>query len=442
VNATLPVVAKSPERQRGATFGLVWSANTQIISAALKVLSTVVLTRLLVPDAYALLGTAMIAITTLEWLSDLGITPALVRHPLGDHRHVLLAGWWVNMFRSCAMAFVTFCLAFPLSWIYQKPELTAIISALSLRPLLLGFRSPGMPLLRRRLDYRSLFIDEITQTAVGAGVSILSAYLLGVQQGAWALVLGTLAGTITGVILSYILVSFQPAWAWDRLIAKQLAKFGSSVLVNTALMALWLNCDRLLAPAFVQLPELGYYVIAWNLASAAESLVTRCLDVYFGFLSRQNHEQRLARHHKIGLYLLVGGIALTVIAIIATPYVVNLLYDSRYAQVGFIFAVLVARLAVRATGQFDFQYLLVNGTLRWATIGYCVGALSQIALIVPLVTSFGVIGLAFSAFISTIAVSMTNCFSTGLGYRSALRVLLISIAAISGLFSGVTLFAK
>jgi O-antigen/teichoic acid export membrane protein len=121
MTGTLPPPAVRP---RGAAFGLGWSAATQVAGTVVRLASTLLLTRLLAPDAYALLGTAMVVLTTLEWLSDLGVTAALVRHPKGGEAGWLLVGWRLNLHRGVGLAVAAAAAAAPLAAFYQQPDLT------------------------------------------------------------------------------------------------------------------------------------------------------------------------------------------------------------------------------------------------------------------------------------------------------------------------------
>ena len=76
--------AKPHLSSRAGMMGIGWSSLAQMIGMVIRLGSNLILTRLLAPEAYGLFGTAMAIVTTLEWLSDLGVQPALVRHPDGD----------------------------------------------------------------------------------------------------------------------------------------------------------------------------------------------------------------------------------------------------------------------------------------------------------------------------------------------------------------------
>lgn len=167
-----PVLMPKIIRSRGAAFGLGWSIATQVAGTGVKLASTLVLTRLLAPEAYALLGTAMVVLTTLEWLSDFGVTPALVRHPRGSERGWLLVGWQANFRRGVILTLIAVACATPLAAFYRQPELLGVLLALAARPLIMSLRSPGMPLLRRNLEYRALFVDELAQALTGTLTAI------------------------------------------------------------------------------------------------------------------------------------------------------------------------------------------------------------------------------------------------------------------------------
>ncbi len=396
-----PAIATPPTR--GWTFGLGWSATAQLVGMVVKLASTLVLTRLLAPDAYALIGTALVVLTTLDWLSDFGVVPALLRDPRGGDPDRLLVGWWVNLGRGAGLSAVAAASAVPLALFYRQPELTGVLLALAARPLLGALRSPGVPLLRRHLDYRALFVDEIGQAVAGTAVSVAAALLLvGTVGGVWALVAGTLAGAIAGVGLSYWLCPVRPRWAWDQEIVAELARFGRPVFVNTLVMAAWLNLDRLLGARLLPLDQLGLYMVAGNLAAVAEAVVTRGLDVYFTLLARRPvGDARAAWHRAAAGRLVRWGSPLLVLAVVVAPLAVSVLYDPRYHAAGLLLAVMLARLVVRAAGQLDFQLLLAAGRVRPATAGYAVALAAQAALVPVLAAAYGPLGLAAAVGVST-----------------------------------------
>ncbi|MFO0822173.1 MAG: oligosaccharide flippase family protein [Gemmataceae bacterium] len=404
----MSAVAAGPlPKTRGLGFTLGWATATQLVTTVVKFGSTLLLTRLLAPEAYALIGMAMVILTTLEWLSDYGVTPALVRHPRGGEAAWLLAGWRANFKRGLLLSAVAASLAVPMAAFYQQPELLGVLLALAARPLLMALRSPGMPLLRRNMEYRALFVDELTQTLVGAGCAIVVAATVS-GASAWALVAGTLVGAAAGVVTSYLLTPLAPRWHYDPEAAQELYRLGGRVLVNTLVMALWLNLDRLIGPRFLPLEAMGWYIVAYNLALTVEAFIIRKVDVYFALLSRLSPEERVAWHHaNIGRVMRFAGVTLAMAAA-AAPLAVKVIYDSRYQPVGLLLAILSARLVFRTLGQLDFQLLLANGDVRTGTAAYAAGLVCQGTLVITLVCVLGVYGLAISLLLTTAIVTATQ----------------------------------
>lgn len=388
-----------------------WVGLSQLLGLVVRLASNLIITRLLVPEAYGLFGTALAVVTTLEWLSDLGIVPALIRHPEGDTPRFLLTGWWMTVGRGIGLAVAAAMLAWPLSLVYEQPELFPVLAVLAIRPAIFALRSPATPNLRRHLNYRAVFLDELAQTVLGATVSLALAWT---THSLWSIVAGTIAGAMVGVLTSYLLVPMRPRRLWDTAAAQAIGALGRQVFVNTLVMSLWLNLDRILGLNYLTKTVMGYYAVAWTLASVAETLVTRCCDVHFSMLSRTSDPQAKARSHARVARKAVRCIApIFTLGIVLAPSVINLLYDERYEPAGPLFAILIARLMVRGLGQLDFQYLLAMGDIRATTRGYALALAVQALLLSTLTPLLGASGLAWSCLLSTAVVTVSQTLSLG-----------------------------
>lgn len=430
-----------PDKYRRGVFSLGWSGLSQVLGIGIKLVSTLVLTRLLAPEAYGILGTAMAVLTTLEWLSDLGIYPALIRHPKGDQRDFLLTGWIMGLGRGTLLSVSAGLAAWPLASFYDEPQLLGVLLVLAARPLLFAIRSPALPTLRRELNYRSIFIDEIAQAVIGTACSIAMAFLF---RSVWAIVLGTMAGAVTSVVLSYFLAPMRPGWAWNREAVKGIYDLGHQVFVNTLIMAAWLNLDRLLGLKLLSPTDMGLYAIAFNLSAAMEGLVTKMCDVYFSMLARETDEgARHQWHVQVTTQITRWGMPLGALAVVAGPLVIQVLYDPRYESAGIIFSIMIGRLMVRTIGQMQFQYLLALAQVRLATYAYLAAVLVQVVLFYPLVSNLGVAGMALAVLTSTVVLTLTQSIllqrqvGTGMrSFRSALTWALVGIASAILAFGG------
>jgi O-antigen/teichoic acid export membrane protein len=394
------------DAKTAATRGLGWSGLAQLVGMLVRLGSNLILTRMLAPSVYGLFGTAMAVVTTLEWLSDLGVTPALLRLPNGSSPRYALTGWWMNMGRGLMLSALAASLAFPLAVAYGQPAIAPVLLALALRPILMSLRSPGMPELRRRMDYKSLFADEVSQTIVATAVSLT---LAAISPTLWSIVAGTIAGALMGVLISYRLAPIRPRSLWDREAAKEIGHLGHQVFVNTLVMALWLNLDRLLGLKLVDEASMGFYAVAWNLTAMVEGLSTRACDVYYSHLARSHDQENQESDHAIVTHrVAIYGMPIMALGVAISPLVVAVLYSTAYAGARPLVVILGARLMVRILGQVQFQSLLAQARVGLATWSYLVALIVQAIGIFPLAKAYGVSGIAFSVLLSTTAVTVTQ----------------------------------
>ena len=419
------------ERAKGLK-SLGWASSAQLVGLVIRLASNIILARVLAPESYGILGSAMAVLTTLEWLSDMGILPALIRHERGTEPSYLMTGWWIGLGRGIIITLAAVATAAPLAAFSRQPALVGVLMGLSLRPVIFALRSPGIPALKRSLDYRALFVDEIMQTLMGTIVSVSLAWA---THSVWAIVGGTLTGAITGVIVSYRLAPIRPRLVWNPEAARDIGHLGRQVFVNTLIMALWLNMDRLIGLRFVSLPAMGVYAIAWNLASVLEALVTRVCDVYFTMLARRGDpDAQTAWHHSLdkSISRLVVPAGLSAIAL--SPWAIRVLYDQRYRAAETIFAVMIARLLIRSLGQFQFQYLMARAEVHLATRAYGVALVVQAALFALLVPRLGIMGLALAALGSTTALTFVQTWLLSRGSLAGFASFaMTTIAVIGGL---------
>lgn len=416
-----------------------WSTMAQLLCLFIRLGSNLLLTRMLAPQIYGILGTAMAVVTTMEWLSDLGIQPALIRHSRGEQKSVLLTGWWMGLGRASMISLLGLILAMPLSAFYQQPEIVAVLAVLSARPFLYALRSPAMPLLRRQLRYKAFFIEEVIQTVMGTIFSLVLAYY---YRNEWAIVGGTIAGTLTAVIVSYCVAPFALSWNWDRAASKEIVRLGGQILANTLIMAVWLNMDRILGLSLVSTAEMGLYVVAFNLSVILETLLTRAFDVHFSMLAKlQTKEAQWDWQQKIQRTVLRVGMPCLAIAIALAPVAVFVLYDPRYAGAGILLAILGGRVMIRGLGQFQFQFLLVRGEIRCTTGGYLFAVAVQGLLLVILGPMFGVMGLASATVCSTLVVTLCQTCYLAYQYKYSFYDLVATcLLMLIGIFSAWSLY--
>lgn len=382
---------------RAGLSGLWWSYLTHGFQLVLRLGSSLILTRLLLEDDYGLFGTALAVLFFFEFLSDIGLRPAVVRSARGEDPAFLGTAWSVVLLRAVFLSAAVFGLAWVLPPIYAMPELWGVLVVLSVRPVLIAFQNPTLFVLYRRLDYRTPFFLDISQTLIAVPSTIMLATEL---ANVWALVCGLLIGDVARLILSHALCPRAPSLRWDRPAVRELSHFGLSIFLNTLVFGAWFYFDRLAGPRFLTPAQIGLYTVAWGLAEALDNLISRGSEVFYSMLSRKAEGperaaffRRTAR--RVALFLLPG----VVLAALVAPWAFNLLYPPKFHGAGILFGLLTARLIMRATSQLQFMYLMMRGEVVLATRAYVVSLAVLAGTFVLWVQVLGlqVLGLAVSA---------------------------------------------
>src|SRR4051812_19222767 len=169
---------------RAGLSGLGWSYLTHGLQLVLRLGSSLILTRLVLREDYGIYGTALAVLFFFEFLSDIGLRPAVVRSARGEDPAFLGTAWSVVLLRAVGLSVAVFGLAWVLPALYQKPELHAVLLVLAVRPVLVAFQNPTLFVLYRRINYRVPFYLDISQTLIAVPVTVFLAWQF---RNMWAL---------------------------------------------------------------------------------------------------------------------------------------------------------------------------------------------------------------------------------------------------------------
>lgn len=228
-------------------------------------ISTVILARLLAPEAFGIVALAMLAINLFDHFKDLGVGPALVQ--LNRPWSVIApTGLALTVGTSVLFSLLAAIFAPALSVFLGSEELTPIIRALALSLLISGLAVLPDSALRRRLQFRSRTIPEISGVGLKAVVSIALA-LAGF--GAWSLVWGQVVASFATTLVYWIIAlrgdKSAIRFGWSKNDAQDLLSFGGWVSGVAVLSLILGNIDYFVIGRRLGTTELGYYTMAFRL---------------------------------------------------------------------------------------------------------------------------------------------------------------------------------
>lgn len=395
--------AKLESTAMRATF---WTVTDYGVSMALRVVNSMVLTRLLMPESFGLMTVVATLVVGISLLSDIGLTPSVIQSPRGDDPAFLNTVWTLQVLRGAGIFTVSLLLAWPMSLFYHEPRLMGLLPALGATVVISSFNSTNLLSMSRHMGVRRLFLlDTITQIftlLVTAGCALI-------YRSVWALVIGSILSMICRLVLSFyrpLIPGIRNSFCWDRTSVHELVHFGKWILLSTAFYFFASQADRLILGKLISFSLLGVYGIAYSVSDIPRAVINAFAQkVGYPFIAKMAHlpvaEFRLIFLRYRFRALLAGAVMLCLMVHLG-GFLVTKMYDHRYHSASWMVPVLALGLwhtLMYATTQ---PALFSLGKSQYSAIGnafYCATALTAIPVAFHFFGMFGaVVAVAASDF--------------------------------------------
>ena len=251
--------------------GAIWTIASYGSSQLIRFASNLILTRLLLPELFGLVGLAYVFITGINLFSDIGLGPSIVQNKRGDDPQFLNTAWTMQVIRSLFIWICLLIITKPISDFYEDPRLLWLIPIIGINSLVGGFNSTATSSLNRQMAVKKIVIFELGIQVVSTTVMIVWACF---DRSIWAIVAGGFTGTLTELVWSHFLIRGKSnRLAWDQEAAKEIFSYGKWIFLSTALFFLCSQADRLVLGKIFSLTMLGIYGIAFTLGDMPRQVI-------------------------------------------------------------------------------------------------------------------------------------------------------------------------
>jgi O-antigen/teichoic acid export membrane protein len=325
--------------------GVLWTASTRIVANAIALASTLMLARLLTPTDFGLVAIATTAFVIIGALTEMSLAAALVQHQKPERAHFDTA-FTLNVIRALLIAGMLALAARPIAAFYNDERLVAVIYAFCATTALSGFVNPKLVEFNRRLSFKQDFIAAVPPKLLGfiAGLWVAIVY-----ESYWALVIGSIAGQVTGFIVSYALIPYLPRFSLSH--ARELFSFSIWLVLSNGLNTLSFRSDQLIMGRVLGTDDLGHYDVGNNLARLPVQEATAPIAaVLFPAFSRLQTEPVRLRAAFLRAQRLLVAVGLPVgvgFALVAQP-LLALALGPQWAQAVFVVQALSGVLALQS----------------------------------------------------------------------------------------------
>jgi O-antigen/teichoic acid export membrane protein len=399
-----------------------WTLAGYGVNLCVRLLANLILTRLLFPEAFGAVAAAAALTMGLALITDFGVGPVIIQSPRGEQVGFLRTAWvfqlwrctllWIILLGLCALLHLPAIRnLLPAGSVFANPSFALVTASLGLTLVLGGAESTCIFLNIRRLNYRPIVTIELISRIVMLPLMIIWAWI---APSVWALVGGTLTASVLRLVLSHTVIPGpRMGLNWEKDHLQEIVRFGRWIAVSSFATFIAQQSDVILLGILMPGSVLGLYSVAKLLVDAGEGLLEKLNSALalpvMGEVLRKDPSKLQDRYYRFRLPIeltagLLGGCLFA-----AGQFVVNFLYDARYAEAGMMLSIL-------ALGTATYPFLIIRSAFTATGDAHIVAAISilqAVSLVVCMAIgffAFGLLGVVGGVALHRIIPSMAIMF--------------------------------
>lgn len=284
-----------------------WSSITEVVAKLITPITSIILARLLTPEAFGVVATLTMVISFAEIFTDAGFQKYLIQHEFTndlDKEQSTNVAFWSNLIMSLAIWLVIGIFADPLAAMVGNPGLGHVLIIACVSIPLAAFSSIQMALYKRDLDFKTLFKVRIVGICIPLLVTVPLAFYL---RSYWALVIGTIATNFANAVLLTVYSKWKPSFFYSFSKFKEMFSFSAWSVVEA--VSIWLTgyVDVFIIGVYLNEYYLGLYKTSITVVGQIMGLITAATTpILFSSLSRLQNDDMAFKALFFSFQRLVG----------------------------------------------------------------------------------------------------------------------------------------
>lgn len=361
---------------------------------ALRLTSNLIMTRLLMPEAFGLMMMIITIHAGLAMFSDIGIRPAVIRSDRGEEPAYLRTAWTMQILQHTLLGGILLLISLGLflaaehvdfgTSVFGDPDFPGLLAFSTVALMAQGLRSTNQFLAVRKLALKKIVVIEILSQIVGIVCMVVIASII---LSVWALVCGMVIGAVMHAVLSHILLpgpSMALTWATEHV--SEIWGFGKW-LIGSSTFGFFANSgDRLVLGILLDKETFGLYAIAFLWVSILFTSTQKIMGgpgiAALSEIRRERSQDLPHAFKRLRGILSIIGFATALGFILFGNALIDLLYPAEYAQAGDFVGLLAGLMLF--LGYISVGPMLLNlgdsKRLAFATLISCVTMLGFVPL--------------------------------------------------------------
>lgn len=413
-------VSDSPphDLRRKTAHGAMISIAAQGAAFFIRIVSMLLLARLLTPQDFGLAGMATAYTGFLALFQDIGISFATVQRPTISHAQTSTL-FWINVAAGVTLAAICVVTAPVLAHFYHEPRLFWVTVFIAAGFVVNGASGQHRAMLQRNLRFTALITIDLTSlvASVVCGVGMALAGL-----GYWALVGSGVCAPAVTLIGVWLVGRWIPGLPRRGTGVGSMLRYGGAAMLNNVVTYVAYNADKVLLGRFWGAQTLGVYARAYQLINVPnQSFNTIFAQVAFPALSRlQNDADRFKSYFLKGYGLLLCIlIPIAVACAMFAEDIVRVFLGAQWSQSVPVFQFLApTTLAFALINPFTSLMLATGGAMRSLKIGLVIAPVVFVGYAIGVSGGPTGVALGFSISLALVVVPMAAWATRGTGITS------------------------
>lgn len=373
---------------RGGLYVVVGSA----VRFFLQLLLLSILSRLLIPDDFGLVGMTTVLVGFLSLINNAGLVQATIQRPVITRQEISNL-FWLNFSVSLFLAVVLAMFSPLVVKFFGREELNGITLVYAVVVFLQGFAQQHKALLMRSMKYGIVEMTELLTYCMAVFVAVLLGYR---NAGYWALVSIPLVVAVAQAFCFPIITGWMPSLPKRNCSMHPYLKYGLNLMGFNGVNYFARNGDNLIVGKFLGAEALGNYSVAYRILllpmNQLSGPMTKVMLPALSSLQKNPYNYRVA--YELALGVLAGtAIPVVVFLFIFSEEFVLVFLGNGWGMAAEIFRWLLPVAFISATNvATGWVYQSLGTTERMLKVAIVKTILLVIAMFVGL--NWGVVGVA------------------------------------------------
>lgn len=325
-----------------------WVAGNQSAQILVRLVSTIILSRLLMPEAFGEILIVLTITALVDLISDVGLRGSIINNSRGasDEGYVNTV-WTLKVIRGGFLAFLLILISFLSPVIYPKFDLLPnLLLVAAFNAFVFGFVSTRLFQAEKSMQMmRPALMQFVSRVLAVASMVLFASF----EPTAYSIIWGETVSVSLMVLLSHTYLSgTRNYFHIERESLGGIFRYGRWIFVSTILTWVVREGNKFVFGLVMTAQILGFYALATNIASLVRNFVTQFSNKWtFPLYSKLVGDSNL---DLMALKIRCAIVGLSSIAVVilgvASEQIIGLIYDDRYGPV----APLVTIIAIGSIG--------------------------------------------------------------------------------------------